>query len=330
MRVAAGLVCFVLTAGLSTASGQLVVQEQFVCGSSPYAGEYVAGAPLDGQSAMGGSIIGFAGAWTAPYEEDDFRGTAYPCVDGLTYQVGPERLMSEGGSFRWIRNRATGADAYSWRGAAANTPRSEWWASVLVRTTEQSHYGAVHLDFGAGTFDFGLSTHGFPYVAGLVGQAEQVMTGQTHLLVACVTDDGDAGETVRLWVDPVLLRATLSGEPPVLPDVEGGPGDDVIVGGAEALVFVNLRTHTFGGYEMFMDEVRVGGSWGDVVPVEVEPGCNGADVAEPLGLLDLNDVTAFVSAFTSGHPVADLSEPVGLLDLSDVTAFIGAFLGGCP
>ena len=57
--------------------------------------------------------------------------------------------------------------------------------------------------------------------------------------------------------------------------------------------------------------------------------CNDADIARPFNVIDLADVTAFVSAFTSAEPIADLNAD-GLHDLSDVVAFVGAFLDGCP
>ena len=59
-------------------------------------------------------------------------------------------------------------------------------------------------------------------------------------------------------------------------------------------------------------------------------GCNAADLAEPFGLLDLADITAFVSAFLAQEPPADLADPVGLFDLADITAFVSAFGAGCP
>lgn len=45
--------------------------------------------------------------------------------------------------------------------------------------------------------------------------------------------------------------------------------------------------------------------WDDASFVEGDPpatSCNVADVAEPFGLLDLNDITGFISAFTAGCP----------------------------
>ena len=48
------------------------------------------------------------------------------------------------------------------------------------------------------------------------------------------------------------------------------------------------------------------------------------------GVLDLADIIAFVSAFTTQDPAADLAEPFGVLDLADVISFVTAFLAGCP
>lgn len=55
-----------------------------------------------------------------------------------------------------------------------------------------------------------------------------------------------------------------------------------------------------------------------------------ADLAAPMGVLDLADLSAFISAFTTGGSEADLAEPTGVLDLADVSAFVGSFTGGCP
>jgi len=68
-----------------------------------------------------------------------------------------------------------------------------------------------------------------------------------------------------------------------------------------------------------------GGFWSTVGPT----GCNPADLAEPFGLLDLNDVTTFVAAFPKSDPLADL-DGNGLFDLADVSLFVTSFLAGCP
>ena len=58
-------------------------------------------------------------------------------------------------------------------------------------------------------------------------------------------------------------------------------------------------------------------------------GCNPADLAAPFGTLDLADITAFITAFTSAEPPADLNGDM-LFDLADITIFVTAFTGGCP
>lgn len=58
-------------------------------------------------------------------------------------------------------------------------------------------------------------------------------------------------------------------------------------------------------------------------------GCNPADIAQPFGVLDLADVSAFISAFLAQAPTADIV-PDGVWDLADVQAFILAFMAGCP
>ncbi len=58
--------------------------------------------------------------------------------------------------------------------------------------------------------------------------------------------------------------------------------------------------------------------------------CSPADLAEPEGILDLSDITAFASAFLVQDAAADLVEPFGVFDLSDITAFVTAFTAGCP
>lgn len=57
-------------------------------------------------------------------------------------------------------------------------------------------------------------------------------------------------------------------------------------------------------------------------------GC-AADLAEPLGVLDLADIQAFVNAFTGSEPLADTNGD-GVWDLADIQGFVVAFTAGCP
>lgn len=73
----------------------------------------------------------------------------------------------------------------------------------------------------------------------------------------------------------------------------------------------------------------LGSLGGSGVVLRIVNGCP-ADLAEPSGVLDLADVSAFVAGFVSQDPIADLAEPFGVFDLGDVGAFVGSFMGGCP
>lgn len=57
--------------------------------------------------------------------------------------------------------------------------------------------------------------------------------------------------------------------------------------------------------------------------------CNPADLAVPLGVLDIDDVLTFLNAFTAGDAAADLAPPIGTLDIEDVTMFLNLFAAGC-
>lgn len=54
------------------------------------------------------------------------------------------------------------------------------------------------------------------------------------------------------------------------------------------------------------------------------------DFAEPVGVLDFNDVVAFLTFFSTMDPAADFAEPQGVFDFNDVVAFLTLFAAGCP
>jgi subtilisin-like proprotein convertase family protein len=60
------------------------------------------------------------------------------------------------------------------------------------------------------------------------------------------------------------------------------------------------------------------------------PPCGPADLALPLGTLDLADTVAFVTAYLTQDSDADFAEPFGVWNQADISAFIVAFGGGCP
>ena len=56
--------------------------------------------------------------------------------------------------------------------------------------------------------------------------------------------------------------------------------------------------------------------------------CNGADLADPFGLLDLADITTFTAGFIAQDDVSDINQDMSF-DLADINEFVAAFLRGC-
>lgn len=52
--------------------------------------------------------------------------------------------------------------------------------------------------------------------------------------------------------------------------------------------------------------------------------------AEPLDVIDLSDITAFIFEFLDQSRRADFASPFGVVDLADINAFVVAFQAGCP
>ncbi|MEM9373720.1 MAG: GC-type dockerin domain-anchored protein [Planctomycetota bacterium] len=63
--------------------------------------------------------------------------------------------------------------------------------------------------------------------------------------------------------------------------------------------------------------------------IRLDEACR-ADFAEPFGLLNFFDISAFIGAYQAGDPAADLAEPFGAFNFFDVSAYIGLFNAGCP
>ena len=58
--------------------------------------------------------------------------------------------------------------------------------------------------------------------------------------------------------------------------------------------------------------------------------CITADLADPRGVVDLSDLSTFVSGFLDGQVISDLADPRGTIDLADLARFVDSFLAGCP
>lgn len=96
---------------------------------------------------------------------------------------------------------------------------------------------------------------------------------------------------------------------------------DVSVGGDRVSVLPGERTVSF-TFEIRLSAI-------DQFRVVVEAGrCGLADVDEPVGVLDIEDVLRYLGLFVAGLPQADL-DGNGVLDIDDVLRFLIDFNAGC-
>lgn len=85
-------------------------------------------------------------------------------------------------------------------------------------------------------------------------------------------------------------------------------------------------TASTGGGTIYVDDVNIG----DTRLPATNPGCSVADLAEPFGVLNFFDISAYLSAFNAGDPSADLADPIGAINFFDLNAYLSAFNAGCP
>ncbi len=95
------------------------------------------------------------------------------------------------------------------------------------------------------------------------------------------------------------------------------------IGASEFRLRVNAST---GGGQVFVDDVNIGT---ERLP-DLNPGCSVADVAEPFGVINFFDISAFIGLFNAGDDAADLAAPFGTLNFFDISEYIAQFNAGCP
>ncbi|USO00238.1 MAG: hypothetical protein H6810_06150 [Phycisphaeraceae bacterium] len=154
--------------------------------------------------------------------------------------------------------------------------------------------------------------------------------------IGSFTVDGDLlmHDTARLIVETLgpgaTDRADITGQATLAGVVQLDTPDGYIPALADSLLVMTAANGFAGAIDHVEPRYSGAARWrAQTVGTELRlvAAC-AADLAEPFNLLDLQDVLAFVSAFTTNDPDADLDNN-GLFDLVDLTGFVSAFLGGC-
>ena len=140
-------------------------------------------------------------------------------------------------------------------------------------------------------------------------------------LVAYRTPDGPQS---AVFIADGDTSAQISG-PGALVDTDLGP---LALGFAGQVVNgrVSINTHDVVAFSAWLEN----GTVGVFTATPVSPGCNDADLAVPLGVLDLADIQSFIKAFVRRSALVDTAPPQGVWDLADLAMFVQAFATGCP
>ncbi|MBL4591591.1 MAG: hypothetical protein JKY96_06480 [Phycisphaerales bacterium] len=92
---------------------------------------------------------------------------------------------------------------------------------------------------------------------------------------------------------------------------------------------ISIKSGSVAVGSWFDDDAGV--SSGSVYLFTSPPPICAADLASPFGgVLNLQDVFAYLALFNAQNPAADLAAPFGTLNLQDVFAYLGLFNAGCP
>lgn len=144
------------------------------------------------------------------------------------------------------------------------------------------------------------------------------------------TVDVQFGLVSPLFFDPPLLvgldeaLALTDESAPIVPELEGVA--------FSASVEYGVVLGEFTPVLISGPEVAFGNAVGlaiSVAEVSFVPDDCPADLAPPLGTLDLADIAVFVQSFQAQQTPADLDQN-GLFDLADIAIFVSAFSDGCP
>lgn len=142
------------------------------------------------------------------------------------------------------------------------------------------------------------------------------------------TDGIVAGDTLR-----VEYTVSASGWQP-LTTIDGGSLAGGLNGFEIPVPFSALASDSFrlrftaatSGGAFVVDDINAGTSR---LP-DTNPGCSPADLAEPHGVLNFFDLSAYLALYNTQDPAADLAAPYGVFNFFDLSAYLAAYNAGCP
>jgi hypothetical protein len=315
VRNAPFVACFAIAAAGSVASAQLT---HYV----PFEDGYTVGGDLNAQ---GGSDLGFG---TNLWFDGSPAGEGSFIVEGSLEANGVDTLGNSAttpGPFN-LAFYTFNTNPFTGNGEPEDAlqPGVHWLSFIAQCTTEADFGGLSLVKFfgpeilyigkvgGNGGTEWGIDPGGNQQSAG--GDVNQ----PTFIVVKLTIGPGANDDTAEMFVNP-----DPGSTPPATADVTVSFNEDPSDNRAIDEIRIGGQNGAFA-----IDEIRIGATFADVAPGTPIQDCP-ADLAEPFGILDLADINAFVTGFTTMDPIADLNGD-GIFDLGDVTAFVNSFTAGCP
>jgi hypothetical protein len=206
--------------------------------------------------------------------------TVAPGVWDISGQTGPEQLVtnaaalsgptgfaaSSGAGVKWTPSGTARRAIVQFSAISSNTPGAELYASFLVNLTSVSAT-KLFAYFDNSTSQPSSPQLGIFAASGSIGigkkataPAASVTVGSgTHLVVVRYTFVAGANDTADLWVDPT--NTSYSAATPPAPHGSTSGGTD-----PASIPYFGIYSVSGAGPTLFLDEVRIGTNWADVVP----------------------------------------------------------------
>ncbi|RMH24172.1 MAG: hypothetical protein D6692_13880 [Planctomycetota bacterium] len=123
----------------------------------------------------------------------------------------------------------------------------------------------------------------------------------------------------------------------VTPGVPNGTGAedafDIFTDLDDDGVFEPLGTFWYGGINCSSDPAVFNPVFAQFYMILYSPGSGPvcpADLAPPVGVLNIFDIQAYIALYNAQDPAADLAAPFGVWNIFDIQAYIASYNAGCP
>lgn len=252
-----------LFGAVTSASATLLLNESFALGGAP---NYTVDASINN---TGPTVLGMTGNWNSPAVAATVN--AYPRSSGLSYEV----LDVSGGALEHFRSSGSPSAKLWSRDTSYTMPQgTDLWGSFLFTYSSGAAF-TFAFDYGSGNtsrpFTFALASNvltGTPGGGSATSVTSGALTpGTTYMVLFQATDASGVYDNYTVWLNPTITQSEGALGTPI------GTGTGVIRelsavdGTAVGYQRVQFGASLATGQSFFLDEIRLGTSLGDIMPI---------------------------------------------------------------